>query len=141
MAWLQQGLKVLHFVFCFSLTIWGGREGRRSGKEGKRNALFPHFFLPCLPHGQAQAVFSPALSSAPGVPCMMSQGMEVICLCTASNIPPSPPFYVLPWFSLSCLLSTTALLYTCHAPAPPWAEHWGTGDDAGEGSALQALIL
>lgn len=72
---------------------------------------------------------------------MMSQRIEVIYLCSASTVPPSPSFYALPWISLSCLLSTTALPCTSHTPAPPQAVHWDTSDDAGKGSALQALIL
>lgn len=41
------------FCFLYSLTIWGGWRGRKSGKKGRRNTPFSYFFFPCLPRGQA----------------------------------------------------------------------------------------
>lgn len=144
MAWLQKGLKVLHFVFCFSLTIWGGWEGRRSGREGRRNALFPHLLLPCLSHGWAQAVFSLALSSAPGklpqgsLHDVLGDGSDLSLYCLHHSSPPPflCPSLVQPVLPVEYNSSSLHLPRACPFPA----KHWGTGDDAGEGSALQALL-
>lgn len=68
--------------------------------EGRRNALFPHSFLPCLPQRRAQVVFIPDCpqlqENPPEASCMVSQGLGVIwlCLCSTSIIPPSASLFM-----------------------------------------------
>lgn len=68
-------------------------------------------------------------------------GLPLLLYSTPTILPFALSFHVLLWLSKSCLLSSTALPSPCHMPVPPRAEHKEQGDDAGRGSALQALIL
>lgn len=101
-----------------------------------------HLSPACLPHGWAQAMFSPAWSSAPGkppttlgVPCMGAPGTGVIWLSPEAVPPPSlhlSPSFLCPSLVQPVLpVELTALLSTCHVPVPPQTGSWGHRDDAG----------
>lgn len=127
--------------FCFLLQLnglgWGS--GRRSSKVGRRHALVPCLSPSWLGTGcvQSSTVLSPRKAPHPtlGVPCMGAPSTGVIWLSPEAVPPPSlhlSPSFLCPSLVQPVLpVELTALLGTCHVPAPPQTGSWGHRDDAG----------
>jgi hypothetical protein len=131
--------------FCFLLQL--NHLGWRGLVEGRRNVLFVCCCFPPWP-GTRLCSGGHCLGSqeiSPEAPCVVFSGMGVISLSACIAHPPflclPPSLCALSWLSCFCLSSSIALLSTDHMLDPPWTEHWGHRDGAGQGFALQVLIF